>query len=218
MVATIDTGGPGRRELPRAARRSSRTVRFGVLDKEPSPLQGGKVAKPAAEEAAPKEDEGEGTSTRSGERRGDEGGARDDCHPYEYHLVVHTKGKIRARQLLTEACNNGYGFAGVGEDDISVDAETQDVHRRQSGGLELALGQETTTLGLDPFRVVSNGQVDVLGARRGRNVGVLGPELRHLSGDGDAGRSPDCEGRRKQDEAARSATGAGRTNRPRRRD
>ena len=59
--------------------------------------------------------------------------------------------------MLTEACNNGYGAAGVGEDDVSVDADTKTFTRGQSGGSNWRW-EETTTLGLDPFRVVSDGK------------------------------------------------------------
>ena len=58
----------------------------------------GKIANPPVEEAGAKDDEvggdaDEDQQSGDGEREG-EGGARDDCHPYEYHLVAHTKGKI----------------------------------------------------------------------------------------------------------------------------
>ena len=206
VVATVDTGDPGVANclVPHPAEPDA--FGSGVLDREPSPLRG-KVAKTPAEEAAPRDDEGDGDTDEDPESGEGEGGARDDCHSYEYHLVVHTKGKIHARQLLTEACNNGYGFAGVGEDDISVDAETKTFTRRQSGGSNWRW-EETTTLGLDPFRVVSNGKstfwvLDEDGTSESWDLNydtLQGTETWSVA---------DCEGRRKQEEAAKNRDGGG---------
>jgi len=208
VVATIDTGDPGVASclVPHPAEPDA--FGSGVLDKEPSPLRG-RIASPPVEEAGAKDDEGGGDADEdqaSGE--GDsEGGARDDCHPYEYHLVVHTKGKIHRRQLLTEACNNGYGAAGVGEDNVSVDADTKTFTRRQSGGSNWRW-EETTTLGLDPFRVVSNGKstfwvLDEDGTSESWDLNydtLQGTETWSVA---------DCEGRRKQAEAAKNRDGGG---------
>ena len=129
---------------------------------------------------------------------------------------MHTKGKIRARQLLTEACNNGYGAAGVGEDDVSVDADTKTFTRRQSGGSNWRW-EETTTLGLDPFRVVSNGKstfwvLDEDGTSESWDLNydtLQGKETWSV---------PDCERRRSRRRPRRSATAAtGRMTSPRRR-
>lgn len=124
----------------------------GTLDKEPCPIP--------APAAAPSTQGGSDGEEQGSEEASDDGQAQnpdpesEDCAPYEYHLIVHSHGKIRERHLLSQQCNNGYGAAGVGEDTNSVDKETHTYSHSQSGGSNWrwAKGIE---IGLDPLRVVS---------------------------------------------------------------
>ncbi|HWJ56893.1 MAG TPA: hypothetical protein VNR90_11735, partial [Vicinamibacterales bacterium] len=201
VVATIDAGDRGVASCLVPQPVEPEPFGSGALDKEKSPL----TAQPDTPDDGAKEDEGEGEASGDGQDE-DEGGAHgDDCHPYEYHLIAHTKGKIRARHLLSEACNNGYGFAGVGEDEISVDAATKTFTHKQSGGSNWRW-DTTTTFGLDPFRTVSEGHSSLwILDEDGTSTSW---ELSYDTFEGkESWSAPDCEGRRKQAEAAKKLDG-----------
>lgn len=203
VVATIDAGAGGVASCLVTPPSEPESFGSGALDKEPCPIQ------PRAEPEAAEE----GASDESDEAGDDgAGGARDpeaeDCRPYEYHLIVHTHGKIRARQLLSEACNNGYGAAGVGEDAIAIDAKEKTFAHTRNGGSAWRWGKDIT-VGLDPLRVVSAGtstfwtlDEDGTSASADWNYDTLqGKENWSI---------PDCEGRRKEEEA-RKRDGGGNT-------
>jgi hypothetical protein len=109
------------------------------------------------------------------------------------------------RQLLDDTCNNGYGFAGVGEDEISVDAATKTFTRHQSGGSNWRW-DETTTLGLDPYRTVSHGKGSFWALDEGATQEDWELNYDTLQGT-ESWSFADCEGRRKQAEAAKARDG-----------
>jgi hypothetical protein len=88
----------------------------------------------------------------------DPDGERDDlpeggeCRPFEFHLVVRDKSKVESRQLLSQACNDGHGTAGAGEDLIEVDPRVKTFTHTQSGGSNWR-GDRSITVGLDPLRI-----------------------------------------------------------------
>ena len=201
VVATIDAGEGGVASCLVPPQAEPATFGSEVLDKEPSPLHGQAAAAPdePASQGDKDDDEGEG-GTESGDTD-----ARNDCHPYEYYLVVHTKGKIRSRQYLSEACNNGYGAAGVGEDNVSVDKETRTFTHAQEGGSAWRWNN-SVTVGLDPLRIVSIGDSSFWTIDEGATS--RSAEWSHDTFEGSESWSiPDCEGRRKA--AAKRDAGAG---------
>jgi hypothetical protein len=203
VVATIDAGDRGVASCLVPQPVEPEPFGSGALDKEKSPLTAQADSSTASDEE--KDDDAENDEA-SGEGDEDaEGGGREDCHPYEYHLVVHIKGKIRARQLLSEACNNGYGAAGVGEDAISVDAATKTFTHKQSGGSNWRW-DNTTTIGLDPIRTVSEGKSSswILDEDGTSESWALNYDT--FEGT-ESWSAPDCEGRRKQAEAAKKLDG-----------
>jgi hypothetical protein len=195
VVATIDAGEGGVASCLVPPEAEPETFGSEVLDKEPSPLKGQAAAAP--DEPASQEDD-EDAEDEGGPESGD-ADARNDCHPYEYYLVVHTKGKIRSRAFLSEACNNAYGAAGVGEDNVSVDKETRTFTHAQEGGSAWRW-DNSVTVGLDPLRIVSISDgsfwtIDTDATSRSA-------DWNHDTFEGNESWSiPDCEGRRKQEEA-----------------
>ena len=146
-VVTLDMMGDGCVIPPRLA---PAVFGSGWLDREPSPY---------AKQAAVEDQSGyDGPDDDSNDSAGDQD-SQNDCHPYQYHLVTTEsskrggKLKIRGHQLLAEVCNNGYGAAGVGEDEVSVDAEAKTFTHRQEGGSAWR-GSDTETIGFEPFRRV----------------------------------------------------------------
>ncbi len=203
-VATIDAGFGGVASCLVPPSVEPAPFGSGVLDKEPCPIE------PRAAKQAPAEESGSGGD-------GDEEAAADDpatehdpeaedCRPYEYHLIVHSHGKIRARQLLSEECNNGYGAAGVGEDTVSVDAEARTFTHNQSGGSAWRWSRGTE-VGLDPLRIVHTDEssfwtLDEEGTSKSA-------DWNHDTFEGsETWSAPDCEARRKQQEAAKQDAGA----------
>ena len=208
VVATLDAGYGGVASCLVTPPSEPEPFGSGALDKEPCPIKPSVEAPAASEEDEPGDTDEEGGDGETVEHDPES----EECRPYEYHLIVHSKGKIRARQLLSEACNNGYGAAGVGEDTTWVDAKTQTFTHR---GRRLCLALEQQHHG-GP-RSASHRQrrqVDVLDDRRGRHLGIGGLELRHVRGK-ESWSIPDCEGRRKHDEAVkkrmRGSTGSSST-------
>jgi hypothetical protein len=211
VVATIDAGYGGTSSCLVTPPTEPQPFGSGALDKEPSPIK----PKPAATAEGETPDEGDG---EAGSRDGDEGGGdegvseMDDCRPYEYHLIVHTRGKIREWQLLSEACNNGYGAAGVGEDAISVDAKEKTFTHSRSGGSAWRWGNDIT-VGLDPLRVVSAGTSSFWTLDEDGTSESADWNYDTLQGH-ESWSIPDCEGRRKEEEARNRDGGAGSDNFP----
>ncbi|MBL8743369.1 MAG: hypothetical protein JNK04_19805 [Myxococcales bacterium] len=54
------------------------------------------------------------------------------CHPFEYWLASVADGHVTKPQLITAICNDGHGAAGVGEDSVTVAAQSITVS--SSGG------------------------------------------------------------------------------------
>jgi len=197
VVATIDTGYGGAASCLVTTPAEPQPFGSGALDKEPCPIK----PKPAAAAA----EEGGSDDDAAGDEAGDDRGGDetpselDDCHPYEYHLIVHTRGKIRARQLLSEACNNGYGAAGVGEDEITVDAEDKTFTHARNGGSAWRWGNDVT-VGLDPLRIISAGTSSFWTLDEGGTSKSEDWNYDTLQGK-ENWSAPDCEGRRKEEEA-----------------
>jgi hypothetical protein len=201
VVATIDAGYGGVASclVPQVAEPAS--FGSGALDKEPCPLESrAQAAQAAAAESGDEDESSEGSDESATTEHDPEA---EDCRPYEYHLIVHSRGKIRARQLLSEQCNNGYGAAGVGEDSVAVDKEARTFTHNQAGGSAWRW-DHGVTVGLDPLRIVSFDEstfwtLDEEGTSKSG-------DWNHDTFDGhNMWPIPDCEGRRKQKEA-----GAGR--------
>jgi hypothetical protein len=55
-----------------------------------------------------------------------------NCEPFEHWLVTSDKRRVVRAERMLEICNDGYGAAGVGED--NVDVEENALFHRQSGG------------------------------------------------------------------------------------
>ena len=86
VVATIDAGYGGVASCLVTPPREPEPFGSGALDKEPSPIKPRVETPAAAEEDEPVEvDEEGGDSERDPES--------EECRPYEYHLVVHAKGR-----------------------------------------------------------------------------------------------------------------------------
>jgi len=162
-VATIDAGYGGEASCLVPPPVEPAAFGNGTLDREVYPSRGsegppgGKATGAHAREDSHESDGESSQSADESDDSGTEGEPPDDCHPYDYYLVVHAKGKILDRQLLSTACNNGYGAAGVGEDEITVDAEARTFTHTQSGGSSWRWTSQLT-VGLDPMRVVSTGR------------------------------------------------------------
>jgi hypothetical protein len=196
VVATIDAGFGGVANCLVPPVVEPAPFGSGALDKEPCPIK--PPAQTAAAEDSSGEADGEGDDESTGEDRDPE---REDCRPYEHHLIVHSKGKIRARQLLSEACNDGYGASGVGEDEVSVDREAKTFTHSRAGGSAWRW-DKSITVGLDPLRVVSES---------GSTFWTMDEDATSESGSWDwddfKGEStwsaPDCAERYKQAQAAK---------------
>jgi len=196
VVATIDAGSGGVASCLVPPPLVPTPFGNGALDIEPCPIE------TPAETPAPSTEGGSDAE----EEASDEGQAAasdpesEDCRPFEYHLIVHTHGKIRDHQLLSEQCNNGYGAAGVGEDSIGVDKEARTFSHDQSGGSAWR-GDRGIVVGLDPLRVVSVDQssfwtFDEAGTEKSA-------EWNYDTFQGSESWSiPDCDERRKYKEAA----------------
>ena len=117
----------------------------GALDRDPSPL---KRRRPAPIDG---DDESSEFGLDPDQEREDlpDGG---DCRPFEFHLVIRDKGRLQSRQLLSQACNDGHGTAGVGEDLVEVDPRARTFTHTQSGGSNWR-GDHSITVGLDPLRI-----------------------------------------------------------------
>jgi hypothetical protein len=116
----------------------------GVLDREPSPFKHRKNAAAGWRDATAR------LANPDGEP--DDYPESGDCRPFEFHLIVRDKGTVRGRQLLSQACNDGHGTAGPGDDLIQVDAKARTFTHTQSGGSAWR-GDHSVTVGLDPLRI-----------------------------------------------------------------
>ena len=149
-VATIDAGSGGVASCLVPPPVEPAPFGAGALDKEPCP-----IAPRAASPEASSEDGSDADDETSNQGQAAEPDPEsEDCRPYEYRLIVHSHGKIRDHQLLSEQCNNGYGAAGVGEDSNAVDKEARTFSHSQSGGSAWR-GDRGIVVGLDPLRVIS---------------------------------------------------------------
>jgi hypothetical protein len=74
------------------------------------------------------------------------------CWPYEMHLVVLRGESVVRRQLLSEICNDGYGAAGMGTDELEVGPNRY--RHLQAGGSNWRWDR-SRTLQLDPLRIVA---------------------------------------------------------------
>jgi hypothetical protein len=202
VVATIDAGYGGVASCLVTPPAEPQPFGSGALDKEPCPIK----PKPAAAAEPDADDAGEDDDESGGGAADESPSELDDCRPYEYHLIVHTRGKIRARQLLSEACNNGYGAAGVGEDVIAVDAKEKTFSHTRNGGSAWRWGNDVT-IGLEPLRVVSAGTSSFWALDEGATSESSEWNYDTLQGKEDWS-APDCEGRRKEEEARKRTGGA----------
>jgi len=116
----------------------------GVLDREPSPFKRHKPTATSPANAAAQLVNPDGEP--------DEPQDSGECRPFEFHLVVREKGAVRGQQLLSQACNDGHGTAGAGDDLIQVDPKARTFTHTQSGGSAWR-GDRSITVGLDPLRV-----------------------------------------------------------------
>ena len=81
-------------------------------------------------------------------RRGS--GDETTCHPYANWLVVHKGKKLVSRQLLTSECNDGYGAANLGED--QVETKNNIFTHDRSGGSNWRWSRGVSMV-LDPLHV-----------------------------------------------------------------
>lgn len=143
-VATVDGSGGACLAPPQVQPEPFGT---GILDRDPSPLKRRRLL---PVDAGDGDEEGDFALDPDGEREDLlEGG---DCRPYEFHLVVRDKGRFESRQLLSQACNDGHGTAGIGEDLIEVDPRDRTFTHTQSGGSNWR-GDHSITVGLAPLRI-----------------------------------------------------------------
>jgi len=199
VVATIDAGEGGVASCLVPPQAEPETFGSEVLDKEPSPLKGQAAAAPDEPASANDKEDGEEDGDAEGVTESGDEGTPDDCRPYEYYLVVHAKGKIRSHALLSHSCNNGYGAAGVGEDNVIVDKEARTFTHAQEGGSAWRW-DNSVTVGLDPLRIVSlsDGSFWTIDTDATSRSG----DWNHDTFEGNEAWSiPDCEGRRKREEA-----------------
>jgi hypothetical protein len=205
VVATIDAGYGGVASCLAPQAVEPAPFGSGTLDKEACPIKSRAQPAGTAEDHDGSDDDTDESLEQTAQTSDDGRTAEvdpeaEECRPYEYHLIVHSRGKIRARQLLSEQCNNGYGAAGVGEDSVAVDKEARTFTHNQSGGSNWRW-DHGVTIGLDPLRIVSIDE---------STFWTLDQEGTDKSADWNhdtfqGHRSwpvPDCEGRRKQKEAA----------------
>jgi len=75
----------------------------------------------------------------------------ESCKPFEYWLVTGAGTSPSDTQLLLTVCNDGYGAAGVGEDDVAVGANTF-THSRLGGSSWR--WDTTTTVRLAPLEIL----------------------------------------------------------------
>ena len=205
VVATIDAGSGGVASCLVPPPLVPAPFGTGALDKEPCPIE---------RRATPPESSSENGSDTDEETSNEDQAAQqdpdsEDCRPYEYHLIVHSRGKIRGHQLLSEQCNNGYGAAGVGEDSNAVDKEARTFSHSQSGGSAWR-GDRGIVVGLDPLRVISVDESSFW--TLDEEATSKSASWNHDTFEGSESWSvPDCVERRKQKEAAArdAAAGAG---------
>jgi hypothetical protein len=195
VVATIDAGYGGAASCLVPPPIEPEPFGNGALDKEPSPIEPRAQAQTASDEGGADQSDEAGDDAEPAEHDP----SQDDCRPYEYHLIVHSRGKIKARQLLSQQCNNGYGAAGVGEDEVSVDKEARTFTHKQSGGSAWRW-DKSVEVGLDPLRIVG---IDESSFWTMDEDGTFkSADWNHDTFEGKEMSSfPDCEGRRKQQEA-----------------
>lgn len=79
----------------------------------------------------------------------------DGCEPIEYWLLARGKAGVQSAELLLELCNDGYGAAGIGSDDVTVGNNR--FGHAQSGGSAWRWG-ETEVLQLSPRRILEQAQ------------------------------------------------------------
>ena len=149
-VATIDAGSGGVASCLVPPPLEPAPFGNGALDKEPCPIEPRAAAPESSSESGSDADEEASNESQAAEQDPES----EDCRPYEYRLIVHSHGKIRDHQLLSEQCNNGYGAAGVGEDSNAVDKEARTFSHSRSGGSAWR-GDQGIVVGLDPLRVIS---------------------------------------------------------------
>jgi len=206
VVATIDAGSGGVASCLVPPPLEPAPFGTGALDKEPCP-----IAPRAADPEASSDNGSDAEEETSDERQvAEQDPESQDCRPYEYRLIVHSHGKIRDHQLLSEQCNNGYGAAGVGEDSNAVDKEARTFSHRQSGGSAWR-GDRGMVVGLDPVRVISVDESSFW--TFDEDATSKSSSWNNDTFDGSESWSvPNCAERRKQEaEAARdAAAGAGR--------
>ena len=130
----------------------------------------------------------------------DGGQEEEDCHAYEVRLVAHAAGKVDAQQLLVAMCNDGYGAAGIGEDETAVDPVARTFTHGRSGGSAWRWG-DSTTVGLDPLRIVSRSDTSFWTLDQEGTFASSEWNMDTFAGSTTVS-TPDCDGRRKQ-EAAR---------------
>jgi hypothetical protein len=176
----------------------------GTLDKEPCPI-------PPRAPAAPSTEGGSDGDEQASEEAGSDSQAQEpdpeseDCAPYEYHLIVHSHGKIRERQLLSQQCNNGYGAAGVGEDTNGVDKEAHTYSHGQSGGSAWRW-ERGIEIGFDPLRVISIDESSFW--TLDQEATSKDAEWNHDTFQGsESWGAKDCEARRKENEARDAGAG-----------
>jgi hypothetical protein len=78
---------------------------------------------------------------------------RFDCDPYRREFWVRTEG-VAAAQRVFELCNDGYGAAGVGEDEVEI-GDNRLVHKRNGGSAWR--WDVARTVQLSPLRVLTEG-------------------------------------------------------------
>lgn len=84
-----------------------------------------------------------------GKKNPEEGGR--DCHPYAREFWLRVAGMKEPQKILS-LCNDGYGAAGVGEDDVKIRAN-RFIHGQQGGSAWRWNGGKT--IQLSPMRVLS---------------------------------------------------------------
>lgn len=81
----------------------------------------------------------------------DRSGMSGDCAQREWWLAVSDANAVASTQLLVAICNDGYGAAGVGTDEIEV--RPNELTHMRSGGSAWRWGS-STTLSLSPLAVL----------------------------------------------------------------
>lgn len=89
-------------------------------------------------------------SLRPKDLREEQADCLGELEPLEYWLMVNRGSQIASSQLLLIVCNDGYGAAGVGEDEITIDNNR--FEHNQSGGSSWRWSTKTR-LQLSPLRI-----------------------------------------------------------------